>query len=232
MSAVPAGASRPTLVIVERRGLVRDALGSVLAGAFVIRRQDPTGATTNGVLSDILTAEPDVVLLSLGATSGRDSRRLVAELTARAVPVVAIGRPGADNEIVSAPRLRAGGATVVSADSELSTLLDALTRAVRPPADQRTRDHVGERAAEARRLLSTLTPAEHDVLMALAAGATVTQVAQTHDSPETVHARVCSILAKLHVTSVLSALAVVHRAAGAPAALVAAPRPRHHDPHE
>jgi two-component system nitrate/nitrite response regulator NarL len=211
MQPDPTASPSPTLVIVEGPGLVRDALAVALAHTFTTLRVDPADTPRDGILGAVLETEPDVVLLSFTAASRLDTERLIGQLTARAARVVAIApATGQDAPAIRRRWSAAGAAAVVTGDSGLPALVEALSCASRGLAsDERAGGPRSHRAAEARRKLSALTSDEQDVLAALATGATFVEVAQLRGIAEVVvRAHVRSILAKLEVGSVLAALGI------------------------
>lgn len=139
-------------------------------------------------------------------------RDLVAEFVAAGVPVVIIGSLREPRPLIAA--VDAGAATVVDPDLPFTELLDTVVTALGTRAGRRRELlcalHSRQRDKE---LLARLTRRELDVLAALARGHPAARIASAeHLSLATVRSHIRSIMAKLGVSSQLTAVAIARRA--------------------
>jgi two-component system nitrate/nitrite response regulator NarL len=220
----PGSRARGRLAVVEDHVLLADALDMTLsAEGFDVRRIAPSGEeaiSTALLLSTILRARPQIVLLDLDLGLGGDGVRLIAPLARAGVHVVVV--------TASADRGRWGqcvrhGARVVLSKSH--PLRDVVTTVRRiqqgfPVMTPAERDELLQVFLEQRRVvdelatrLERLTRREQQVLDHLVEGRTVREIAELAVVAEaTVRTQVKSILAKLEVSSQLAAVGVAHRA--------------------
>lgn len=190
-----------TVIIQERRRLVRSGLAEILAtqdGLTVLA----SVANDDEVLAGVRSQRPDVVLLELEPPW--DLRALVAELRAAhaAIRIVAmhrgrlsdLGRRPVDAQIDALAAYGGGTAAIIAAI--MAELVE--------PADRTERRHLPSRA--------TLTPREREVLRHLADGMTAADCAAALSvSPKTVDNHKQRIFSKLGVQNQAHAVALAHR---------------------
>jgi len=220
----PASRAKGRLVIVEDHVLLAEALEMTLTGeGFDVRRIDlglEEAISTALLLSTILRARPQVVLLDLDLGIGGDGVRLIAPLARARVHVVVVtastdrGRWG--------QCIRHGARVVLSKNHPLRDVVTTVRRVQQGFAVMTTaqRDELLRAFFEQRRVadelatrLERLTRREQQVLDHLVEGRTVREIAELAVVAEaTVRTQVKSILAKLEVSSQLAAVGVAHRA--------------------
>lgn len=173
-------------------------------------------------------ADPDVVLmdLDLPGIDGIQATRKIREMSPDAKVVVLTAMQ--DPEII-ADALAAGACGYVPKTRAVDELMDVIRRAAAGELVMPERDLApvleqlrSGRAPEGERLLRRLTPRESEILRALAAGETTSQVAvHLGISALTVQSHVKSILAKLGVHSKIEAVTLAWRHGLGPAARAA-----------
>ena len=214
----PASRAKGRLVIVEDHVLLAEALEMTLTGeGFDVRRIDlglEEAISTALLLSTILRARPQVVLLDLDLGIGGDGVRLIAPLARARVHVVVVtastdrGRWG--------QCIRHGARVVLSKNHPLRDVVTTVRRVQQGFAVMTTaqRDELLRAFFEQRRVadelatrLERLTRREQQVLDHLIEGRTVREIAELAVVAEaTVRTQVKSILAKLEVSSQLAAV--------------------------
>ncbi|MGA6162505.1 LuxR C-terminal-related transcriptional regulator [Amycolatopsis magusensis] len=167
------------------------------------------------VTAGVVPSPEAVLLVGDAVVRGRD---VIIALSARAVPIVAVGPIRTPVPMIAA--LLAGATEVADADLPFTELLDLVGRGLsaRPApvggwADRRRT--LLEKLRDRRRdelLLARLTERERQVLRALAAGQAAREIAAAElVGLSTVRSHIHSILRKLEVSSQLAAVAVGRR---------------------
>jgi two-component system NarL family response regulator len=179
------------------------------------------GAAHGRVSSDWLIAgkSVDVVVLDSDLAGG-SANRLCAELVnrARSVQVIVLSSSSEPERIVNA--IRAGAAAWVRKDESLEHLLQAIRGVARgeswlPPRELgnvlRLLVREQDRHRKSEQMLAALTPRERAVLACLAEGTERRDAVaeQLNLSVNTVRTHLQNLMAKLHVQSVLEAVALV-----------------------
>jgi DNA-binding NarL/FixJ family response regulator len=217
--------SAPTRVlVVDDHELFSEALAMLLERQPDVRlvgsvRTADEACALVGSAGGSMEGLPDVVLmdLDLPGTDGIQATRRIRELApgVKVVVLTAIQDP----EII-ADALAAGACGYVPKTRAVDELMDVVRRAAAGELVMPTRDLGpvleqlrGERSrSSAERSLGRLTPRETEILRALAAGETATQIAtRLGISALTVQSHVKSILAKLGVHSKIEAVTLAWR---------------------
>ena len=227
MTAPAAGgrppAAPPTLLVVDDHVLVRAALVAALRDDG-LPAHGCRATTIDGILAEASTHEPGVVLLDLDLGQGPDGTSVdgveaVAPLRARHWTVVVVSAATGPHRSRVAAAITAGAHGQVPKSSSFDELIAAVTavasgRGLMSDAERRRWIdlHRAEREETRRRavLLSRLTARERFVLERLAAGRRAVEIAAEHVvSVTTVRSQIRAILAKLEVSSQLSAVALL-----------------------
>lgn len=213
--------------MVDRHDLFAECLVMALsARGYDCRRVTlpPVGTSLQGVRTQALRQRPDVALVNADLGLLGPETALVHELALEGVAVVVL--TDVVDETTWGEHLAAGARVVVPKTETLGAVMSVVRRVSRGEpvleldervrliglgSDQRTQTRT------AMRRLSTLSPQERAVLRSLMAGRSVKDIAEERVvSDGTVRSQVKSILAKLHVNSQLSAVALAHRAGWSP----------------
>jgi DNA-binding NarL/FixJ family response regulator len=210
------------LLVVDDHELVRAALVATLRGEG-IDAYACTHATIGGILAEARTLPPGVVLLDLDLGTGPDGAHIdgidaVKGLRAAGWTVLVLtGNPGVRSARIAAA-IAAGAVGQVPKISSFDVLLGTVRHviagtSVMTPEERRDwldRDRA-ERLATRRRdgLLGRLTARERVVLQQLAEGRRAAEIAaDSVVSVTTVRSQIRAILAKLEVSSQLTAVAL------------------------
>jgi DNA-binding NarL/FixJ family response regulator len=148
---------------------------------------------------------------------GSADQKVVADLAARSIPIVAVGSVRHPLPMIAA--VRAGATDVVDVDLPFVDLLTAVVRGLMRRPSTSGRDARRRRLLDAlhhrrreEQLLRTLTPREQQVLRALAVGRSADEIAtEERLSVATVRSHIQAVLRKLEVSSQLAAVAVGRR---------------------
>jgi DNA-binding NarL/FixJ family response regulator len=118
--------TRPTLVVADDHGIVRDALGSLLAKDY-----DVVATATNGheLVDAVLHHRPDVVIADIDMP-GLSGVEALAQLRARQIAVKVVFLTMHDDPGLAADVLRAGGSGYVLKHSASVELHDAIEQAL------------------------------------------------------------------------------------------------------
>jgi DNA-binding NarL/FixJ family response regulator len=176
----------------------------------------PTGGS---LISQVLSGNPDVVLLDLDLGQAGDGLDLIVRLSSRAFVVVVTGN---SDPVRIGAALAAGAATVISKSYPLEQILDTLTRlrdglpAMAKEERERLVGHWRQQRQfdrEIKARFALLTTREGEVLGELMAGRQVSEIARrSFVSESTVRTQVKSVLSKLQVNSQLTAVGLAYRA--------------------
>jgi DNA-binding NarL/FixJ family response regulator len=209
------------VTVVDDHALFAEALAIALRGQSVDARSViPEGpATTFPQLGRaIVESRPHLVLLDLDLGVVGDTMRLLSTLAAGNLSVIVV--TGSADRVRRGEALAKGAQAVISKSAPFCQILDAVER-TRNRLPVMSRAERGEllgdyrNATESRRELHTkfclMTRREAEVLGQLMAGRQVTEIARTRFvSESTVRTQVKSILAKLEVSSQLTAVGLAH----------------------
>ena len=215
------------VVIVDDHALFAESLKVALrAEGYDARLAAPqtTGRSSPALLNTILRIEPKLVLLDLDLGTFGDGVRLVQPLSRAGVAVVVITASAERPQWGEA--LRFGARKVLPKSAPLEEIL-ATVRKINDGRPVLGRDQRAELITEwlrhrsavsdVRRRLDSLTHREAEVLAQLMDGRQVGEIAKRSVvSVATVRTQVKSILAKLEVTSQLSAVGLAHQVGWAP----------------
>lgn len=220
----PTSRARGRLTIVEDHVLLAEALEMTLTSqGFDVRRVDlgvEEAISTALLLSTILRARPQIVLLDLDLGIGGDGVRLIAPLARAGVHVVVV--TASTDRARWGQCIRHGARVVLSKNHPLRDVVSTVRRVQQgfPVMTAAQRDELLRVFFEQRRVvdelatrLERLTRREQQVLDHLVEGRTVREIAELAVVSEaTVRTQVKSILAKLEVSSQLAAVGVARRA--------------------
>jgi DNA-binding NarL/FixJ family response regulator len=224
----PSSASRDAMrvVVVEEQNLFGEALSMVLERAGYAAFLVPVSGehSEHALVRAIDRIEPGVVLLDLDPGARRDCSTLVSALAASGMSVVVM--------IDSADRARwgqciaLGARRVVHKSAPLTEILATIRRLANglPVLSREDRDQLlalwrseVETAAEIIRRLEGLTRREAEVLGMLMDGKQVGDIARERFVAEsTVRTQVKAVLAKLQVSSQITAVGLAHKAGWTP----------------
>jgi len=193
---------------------------ALVSGGYDARCVIPGGntPTPSSLAAEVLSGEPDVVLLDLDLGDAGDGLDLISRLSARTLVVVVTG---ASDPSLTGAALMAGASTVISKSLPLEQILDTLMRIGdgRPAMSEHERERIlarwrgqveFERDVKAR--FALLTTREAEVLGELMVGRQVSEIARrSFVSESTVRTQVKSVLSKLQVNSQLTAVALAHQ---------------------
>lgn len=218
MTAVPRE-DAVRVLIVEDHVLIAQSLKTALgAEGFCVALGDLDGRLR--LLRNVEEFGPDLVVLDLdlGASLG-SGETLVPELSRSGARVLVL--TGSGDRVRFGTALEAGAVDVISKSEPFDRLLGAVIAAARGDSTMaETEKHrlLGEMklARQQRRALrqtfEQLTNRERQVLLALADGSCVSQIAEAWVVSEaTVRSQVRGVLTKLGVSSQLEAVALAHR---------------------
>jgi two-component system, NarL family, nitrate/nitrite response regulator NarL len=198
----------------------------------VVPRDEMTVAR---LVREVRQARPDLVLLDLSLGSGVEGTSLVSSLTDFGVAVVLV--TGSGDRSRHGEALAAGAVGVIHKSMPFATILEAVAR-IRAGLPVMSRERRAELVETHREVSATrhdvrqrfeqITRREGEVLGLLMAGKQVSDIARLRVvSESTVRTQVKSILAKLQVSSQLSAVGLAHEVGWRPPA---APSPRRRTP--
>jgi two-component system nitrate/nitrite response regulator NarL len=202
---------------------------SLFAEAMVLAMRGPTlqaqcvvpdGATSFAQLARaIVQSNPDLVLLDLDLGVVGDVMKLVTVLAAGGVSIVVV--TGSTDPVRHGEALSSGARAVISKTSAFAEIVDTADRIRNglPAMPRGERDEllasyraVAESQRELRQRFHLMTRREAEVLGRLMAGEQVTEIARARFvSESTVRTQVKSILAKLQVSSQLTAVGLAHK---------------------
>jgi two-component system nitrate/nitrite response regulator NarL len=209
------------VTVVDDHALFAEALVIALRGQSIDARSVvPEAPTTFPQLGRaIVDSRPHLVLLDLDLGVVGDTMRLLSTLAGGNLSVIVV--TGSADRVRRGEALAKGARTVISKSAPFSEIVTAVGRArnglqvmTRAERDALLRDY--REAAESRRELHTkfsqMTRREAEVLGHLMAGKQVTEIARTRFvSESTVRTQVKSILAKLQVSSQLTAVGLANQ---------------------
>jgi DNA-binding NarL/FixJ family response regulator len=217
--------SRPLLrvTVVDDHSLFAEALAVALrsAGDYAVSTVAPgsTGTTFAQLGREIVRTQPELVLLDLDLGITGDGMRLVSGLSGGGVCVVIV--TGSADRIHQGEALAHGARAVISKSAPFTEIVQAVERVrnrlpimVRHERDELLSAYrVAEEATrDLRRRFSAMTRRESEVLGQLMAGKQVSEIAKdAYVSESTVRTQVKAILAKLQVSSQLTAVALAHQ---------------------
>jgi two-component system, NarL family, nitrate/nitrite response regulator NarL len=209
------------IVLVEDHVLFAEVLDAALGieGYDVTRVDlDDRSRSTPQLLTRIRALRPGIVLLDLDLGRGGDTTDFVQPLTQAGVAVVVV--TASKDRIRWGECLRYGARAVLPKSTQLDLLLETLRLIANGRALPGSREReelvaayhhedVGRQATRAR--FDRLSCREREVLGHLMAGRVVREIAQvSYVSEATVREQIKAILAKLEVTSQLSAVSAAH----------------------
>ncbi|TWG99170.1 LuxR family two component transcriptional regulator [Nocardioides sp. J9] len=216
----PSNATRVT--IVDDHALFAESVALTLENeGYQVRRIDlaDSRATLASVLAAILRGNPRIVLLDLELGRVGDGMRLITPLASNGVAVIVV--TGSVGGTWRGECLRRGAKAVMTKTSPLEEVIATVRRARDglPLMSREDRDRLMTEAAngqdqdrEMRSRLERLTRREMEVLGALMRGAQVRDIArESVVSEATVRTQVKSILAKLELSSQLSAVGAAYK---------------------
>lgn len=214
-------ARQTRVTVVDDHSLFAETMAIALRGqAFQVQCAVPDNTTTFAALArSIVQSTPAIVLLDLDLGVVGDVMRLVAALAGNGVSVVVV--TGSTDRVRHGEALANGARAVVPKTSPFAEIvgmvdrirngLPAMSRADRE-ALLRTYRAAAASQQELRQRFHLMTRREAEVLGRLMAGEQVTEIAKARFvSESTVRTQVKSILAKLQVSSQLTAVGLAHK---------------------
>jgi two-component system, NarL family, nitrate/nitrite response regulator NarL len=230
----PGAAGRTCVAIVEDHNLFAEVLEVALTQAHHDVRRVPLAdhvVSTGQLVTAVLRANPDVVLLDLDLGAAGNGARLVTPLTEAGIAVVVF--TGSVDLARWGECVGLGALTVLPKTTPLAVMLTTirLVGEGMPVLEQEDRDawltayhREAEPAHGTRHRLESLTVREGEVLAHLMAGRQVRDIAQSSSVAEaTVRSQVKSILAKLNVSSQIAAVGAAYTAQWRPPVAPVAP---------
>jgi two-component system nitrate/nitrite response regulator NarL len=186
------------------------------------------------LVREVRQAHPDLVLLDLDLGCGVEGTSLVSSLTGFGVAVALV--TGSGDHARHGEALAAGAVGVIHKSMPFSTIVETVSR-IRSGLPIMSRETRAELVSthrtvmasqhEVRKRFQQITRREAEVLGLLMAGKQVSEIARTRVvSESTVRTQVKSILAKLQVSSQLSAVGLAHDIGWEPSILHAEARRR------
>ncbi|HEX4470506.1 MAG TPA: LuxR C-terminal-related transcriptional regulator [Nocardioides sp.] len=180
----------------------------------------PDGETTFAQLARaIVSSNPDLVLLDLDLGVVGDVMKLVTVLAGSGISIVVV--TGSTDRVRHGEALSSGARSVIAKTSPFAEIVDTAGRIRNglPAMPRGERDEllasyraVAESQRELRQRFHLMTRREAEVLGRLMAGEQVTEIARARFvSESTVRTQVKSILAKLQVSSQLTAVGLAHK---------------------
>jgi len=209
------------VAIVDDHALLAEALVIALRGQQLDAHSVSPGDDDDrqSVERRVLDTDPNMVVLDLDLGSAGDGMALVAGLNKRGIDVVVL--TGSIDRTRHGEALAQGAAAVLSKSAPFSDIVAAIRlvsegRPVMPPDQQKTLIADWRKVAAARRDLrrrfGLITRREAEVLGLLMDGRHVNEIARLRFvSESTVRTQVKSILAKLEVSSQLTAVGLAHQ---------------------
>ena len=225
MPWAPAGES-VRVAVIEEQNLFGEALTLVLERAGYAAVLVPTSAAvSDATLVRVLERlRPRTVLLDLDPGAVRDRTSMIPALTAAGLAVVVL--TASTDEARWGECIGLGARRVIHKSAPLTEILATIKRIANGlpvlARDQRERllahwRHDVESAAEIRQRLDDLTPREAEVLGMLMDGKPVSDIAkQRFVAESTVRTQVKAVLAKLQVSSQITAVGLAHKAGWTP----------------
>jgi two-component system, NarL family, nitrate/nitrite response regulator NarL len=214
--------ARPTRVtVVDDHSLFAETMAIALRGqSFAVQCAVPDSTTTFATLArSIVQSSPAIVLLDLDLGVVGDVMRLVAALSGNGVSVVVV--TGATDRVRHGEALANGARAVVPKTAPFAEIVGTADRLrnglpAMPRAERETLLRLyradAESQSELRQRFHLMTRREAEVLGRLMAGEQVTEIAKARFvSESTVRTQVKSILAKLQVSSQLTAVGLAHK---------------------
>jgi DNA-binding NarL/FixJ family response regulator len=214
-------ARQTRVTVVDDHSLFAETMAIALRGqAFQVQCAVPDGTTTFAALArSIVSSTPAIVLLDLDLGVVGDVMRLVAALAGNGVSVVVV--TGSTDRVRHGEALANGARAVVPKTAPFSEIVGTADRIrnglpAMPRADReallRTYRAAAASQQELRQRFHLMTRREAEVLGRLMAGEQVTEIAKARFvSESTVRTQVKSILAKLQVSSQLTAVGLAHK---------------------
>jgi two-component system nitrate/nitrite response regulator NarL len=215
-------APRPRVTVVDDHSLFAESLVIALQGQGVVAQAVvPNGSMMSPAQLEraLLQRRPDLALSDLDLGGAFDGMRLVPALTSAGVAVVVI--TGSADPARMGQALSHGALVVLSKAAPFSVIIETVRRirdglpVMSRQERQRLLDAWRESAGadrELRRRFDQITRREGEVLGLLMDGRQVSEIARGRFvSESTVRTQVKSVLAKLQVSSQLSAVGLAHR---------------------
>ena len=207
---------RPRLLLADDHTLVVEGLAKILESEF-----DPVGTAENGreLLRLAEELKPDVVLLdiSMPLLNGLDACKQLIKTSPQAKVIFVTMHADAD---YVAEAFRAGGSGYLLKRSAASELVNAIHEVLKGRCyvtPQVTREALGPllggNGADTRKLSSTLTSRQREVLQLVAEGRSVKEIAALLKiSAKTVEFHKCALMERLdiHTTAELTRYAIKH----------------------
>jgi two-component system nitrate/nitrite response regulator NarL len=219
----PAPSARSRVAVLDDHVLFGEAMGIALRmnGYDVVRPALPeAGGSLDATAAEVVRFAADVALVDLDLGQGADGVTLIRRLVPQGIAVLVL--TGSTDCLRWGEALHHGAATVILKIRPLEEILGTIRRvsAGLPVLAAGDRDRLVrrwlEREREQRTLqerLARLTARERDVLAHLTLGRTVSDIAAIRTVSEaTVRTQVKSILAKLEVSSQITAVGIAHQA--------------------
>jgi two-component system nitrate/nitrite response regulator NarL len=210
------------VTVVDDHSLFGESLAIALRAEGVDARCVVPGAHPAGqseLERGVLETQPDLVLLDLDLGNGHDGMRLLPALVEAGVTVVVV--TGAADQLRRGEALHLGARTVISKTVPFAMILEAVRRINNglPVISRQEREALlaaWRTAATAdrdiRRRFDRITRREAEVLGLLMTGHQVSEIAKGRFvSESTVRTQVKSVLAKLQVSSQLTAVGLAHQ---------------------
>ena len=211
-----------SVVVVDDHALFAEALIMALGQVGLAARHlspRPQAGPRRPVREQILSAQPDLVLLDLDLGASGSAMPMIPTLAERGIPVIVV--TGSEDQARWGEALHRGARAVVSKSSSFGHIVNVVRRfgsGVPVMArEERARlvevYQVRQKAdAELRARFAQLTNREEQVLAQLMAGRQVSEIARRrYVSEATVRTQVKAVLAKLQVPSQLTAVSLAHR---------------------
>jgi two-component system, NarL family, nitrate/nitrite response regulator NarL len=208
------------VMVVDDHSLFAEALvialrGTGIAAECVVPREEMSVAR---LVREVRQEHPDLVLLDLNLGCGVEGTSLVSSLTGVGVAVALV--TGSEDRARHGEALAAGAVAVIHKSMPFATIVEIVSRirAGLPVMSRETRAElvtlhraVTASQQEIRKRFEQITRREAEVLGLLMSGKQVSDIARARVvSESTVRTQVKSILAKLQVSSQLSAVGLAH----------------------
>lgn len=214
--------SRLRVTVVDDHSLFAESLAIALRAREVDACTvvpDPSQTTFAQLGRVIVKTQPHLVLLDLDLGIPGDGMRLLSGLSGGGISVVIV--TGSSDRVHQGEALAHGARAVIEKSARFADIVDTVDRVRNrlPAMSRHERDallgtyrQAMESTGELRRKFATMTRREAEVLGALMSGKQVSEIARLRFvSESTVRTQVKSILAKLGVSSQLTAVGLAHK---------------------